>query len=98
MYDIETYYSQEMTHEQLLVQSGNRLDYVQVVNGDKYWYREKCTESVLHREDGPAIEYADGSKAWYEFGKLHRENNEPAIECIDGHKEWWIRGSFRWVI
>ena len=29
--------------------------------GDKYWYRNgKC-----HREDGPAVEYANGTKFWY---------------------------------
>ena len=35
---------------------------------------DKC-----HREDGPAIEGANGSKYWYLNGKLHREDG-PAIE------------------
>lgn len=30
-------------------------------NGDKYWY----LNDKLHREVGPAIELANGSKAWY---------------------------------
>ena len=30
-------------------------------NGDKHW----CLNGKLHREDGPAIERADGSKSWY---------------------------------
>jgi len=30
-------------------------------NGDKFWYKE----GNLHRENGPAIEYADGNKFWY---------------------------------
>jgi len=30
-------------------------------NGDKFWF----LNDELHREDGPAIEYADGTKLWY---------------------------------
>ena len=30
-------------------------------NGDKCWY----LKGKIHREDGPAIEWADGSKAWF---------------------------------
>jgi antitoxin component YwqK of YwqJK toxin-antitoxin module len=46
---------------------------------------------LLHREDGPAIEYADGSKEWYRNGKRHREDG-PAIEWSDGTKEWHRNG------
>ena len=42
-----------------------------------------------HREDGPAIEDANGNKAWYLNGKLHREDG-PAIEDADGDKEWYL--------
>ena len=45
----------------------------------------------LHREDGPAIEYASGSKSWYLNGKLHREDG-PAIEYADGNKSWYLNG------
>ncbi len=27
---------------------------------------------LLHREDGPAVEYASGSKYWYQNGLAHR--------------------------
>ena len=30
-------------------------------NGDKEW----CLNGLCHRENGPAIEYFDGSKFWY---------------------------------
>ena len=30
-------------------------------NGDKFWW----LNGKLHREDGPAVEYADGGKSWY---------------------------------
>jgi len=39
--------------------------------------------------DGPAVEYADGTKSWYKFGKCHRVDG-PAIEWADGKKEWYI--------
>ena len=42
-----------------------------------------------HREDGPAIEYADGHKEWFINGLLHRIDG-PAIEFKSGAKHWWI--------
>ena len=42
----------------------------------------------LHREDGPAIEWPNGSKEWWQNGKRHREDG-PAYERPDGTKEWW---------
>ena len=45
--------------------------------------------TVLHREDGPAVEWVDSSKAWLIDGKLHREDG-PAIEWVGGTKEWYI--------
>ena len=45
--------------------------------------------SKLHRKNGPAIEYADGSKQWYINDKLHREDG-PAIERANGSKQWYI--------
>ena len=56
-------------------------------DGDKVWH----LNNKLHREDGPAIEYADGYKAWYLNGMRHRENG-PAIEFADGTKEWYLNG------
>ena len=38
-------------------------------NGTKYWY----FEGQLHREDGPAAEYADGTKYWFLEGKVMTE-------------------------
>lgn len=46
---------------------------------------------VLHREDGPALEYTDGEKWWYLNGELHRENG-PAVERPNGTKEWYLNG------
>lgn len=52
------------------------------------WYNEK---NQLHRLDGPAIEDADGYKAWLVEGKLHRLDG-PAIEWADGTKKWYVEG------
>lgn len=44
----------------------------------------------LHRLDGPALEYRDGSKYWYCDGRLHREEG-PAIET-ESYRAWFIEG------
>jgi len=48
-------------------------------------------DGEFHREDGPAVEYADGTKYWYLNGKYHREDG-PAIEYADGTREWLLNG------
>ncbi|MDB4317795.1 hypothetical protein N9973_00700 [bacterium] len=58
-------------------------------SGDKYFYLDKGMQN-FHREDGPAIEYADGDKEWWVNGKRHREDG-PAIEQEDV-KSWYIKG------
>lgn len=48
--------------------------------------------SLLHREDGPAIEDVDGDKHWYVYGRCHRIDG-PAIELTNsGCKQWLING------
>ena len=53
--------------------------------GTKHW----LLNGNLHREDGPAIEYASGTKLWYLNGKCHREDG-PAIEYSGGGRPRWI--------
>ena len=55
--------------------------------GNKWW----CLNGLLHREDGPAIEFADGYKAWYINGKFHRIDG-PAILSTEGYKAWYLEG------
>ena len=43
----------------------------------------------LHREDGPAIEWLDGTKQWFIHDQKHRENG-PAVEWSDGTKLWYF--------
>jgi hypothetical protein len=47
----------------------------------------------LHRIDGPAEDYFDGTKYWWLNGKLHRIGG-PAIEYFDGTKYWIQNGKF----
>jgi hypothetical protein len=47
--------------------------------------------NVVHRDEGPAIEWADGTRQWYRDGKRHREDG-PAIEHPDRTMEWYRDG------
>jgi len=58
--------------------------------GNKFYHRDRAMK-IFHREDGPAIEWVDGSKSWYRNGKLHREDG-PAGEYASGTKVWSIDG------
>ena len=48
------------------------------------WYQ--C--DILHREEGPAVEYLDGSKEWWLSGKLNR------VEWSNGAKFWYKDDEF----
>jgi len=54
-------------------------------NGSKFWYKN----DLLHKEDGPAIEYVNGNKYWYLHGELHRADG-PAIEYSNGKNSWYL--------
>ena len=56
-------------------------------NGDIFWTKN----GKLHREDGPAVIYPDGTQYWFISGKLHRENG-PAVIYPDGRQYWYING------
>jgi hypothetical protein len=59
-------------------------------SGGTFYYKD--TEmTILHREDGPASEYADGNKSWWLHGVRHREEG-PAVVRINGTKSWWLHG------
>ena len=66
------------------------LKYRVVVNkyGDKLYYNNA---NQLHRTDGPAIEWSDSTKSWYQYDIRHRTDG-PAIEYPDGDKAWYING------
>ena len=45
----------------------------------------------FHRDKGPAVLHANGSREYYRHGLLHNENG-PARLMIDGRTEFWIAG------
>jgi len=57
-------------------------------NDDIIWYFKGY---LVHREDGPAIEWRGGNKEWFLEGKHHQENG-PAIEYSNGDKYWYLNG------
>ena len=57
-------------------------------NGTRRYYNNV---GILHRDDGPAVEWSDGTKSWYQNGQCHRTDG-PAIEYPTGHKRWFING------
>jgi len=48
-------------------------------DGNKFYFSDKAMQ-VLHRVDGPAIEYADGTKEWWVNGEV----------SADGLMVWYI--------
>lgn len=61
---------------------------IRTQNPDSIIYRVK---GRAHREDGPALEYTDGTKYWYLNGVITREDG-PAIEYVDGRRDWYLKG------
>ena len=58
------------------------------VFGNKRWHNSK---EELHREDGPAVIWSDGTKWWYRNGKIHCVDG-PAVIWPDGSKFWYRNG------
>ncbi len=57
-------------------------------DGNRRWH----LNGLLHREDGPAVEYAvAGSRLWYVNGQLHRTDG-PAWEWGNGIRDWYVNG------
>lgn len=76
-----------------------KFTWMEESNGMKYWLLGNKNEfwitgKLLHRRDGPAIEWANGVKEWWVEGTIHREDG-PAIEYPDGTKMYFIEGKNR---
>lgn len=61
---------------------------VKSINCTTYYKDSKL--KIIHREDGPAVEWQDGSMEWYINGFIHREDG-PAIETSQA-KAWYKNG------
>lgn len=71
------------------LRKGSQLDKISEVNCASCvaYYKN----GVLHREDGPAVEWPNGAKEWHVNGMLHRVDG-PAIETPEGDKLWSLNG------
>ena len=68
----------------LAVTENTRQNPVIDSDGTKRWYNEN---GQLHREDGPAVERADGRKEWHVNGKFY--NTIPEwVEALFEFKKW----------
>ena len=74
-------YMNQCVHEGARVGSDGSCDYIMWITAN----------GNFHREDGPAIEYTDGHRAWYVNGNLHRLDG-PAFEHPDGSVEFYKDG------
>jgi hypothetical protein len=59
-------------------------------HGSRTW--QHSTTGKLHREDGPAVEWVNGTREWWRNGLRHREGG-PAVRLSDGSREWWQNGN-----
>jgi hypothetical protein len=58
--------------------------------GTKLYYKDK-EKTILHRVDGPAVEYYNGVKIWY-LNNVQHCMNGPAAELSNGSMVWIING------
>ena len=54
--------------------------------GNKFWYN---SNRKFHRDDGPACEYSNGTKHWFQHGVRHRDDG-PAVEWANGDQSSWF--------
>ena len=53
-------------------------------HGNKFWYKN----GTIHRDDGPAATYPDGTQVWLKDGMRHR-NAGPAVIYHNGDQYWY---------
>jgi hypothetical protein len=65
--------------------------YIEITkSGSKLYYKDRQM-TIIHREDGPAVEWYDGGKEWLINGERHREDG-PAVVYSSGSKGWYLNG------
>lgn len=57
---------------------------------DMFNYLHRFSSKPIRLEDG-LVEFTDGSKEYYQNGRVHRDDG-PAIEWNFGEKQWWKNG------
>ena len=59
--------------------------------GNKIW---RNLEGEYHRIGGPAVEYRNGDKCWYQNGQLHRTNGPATVWYSSDYKLWYVNGKW----
>jgi hypothetical protein len=67
------------------------IEIEKVIDNHRILYFKKGT-NILHREDGPAIEYETGLKEWFFNGERHRDDGPAMLREAIGYEEWIING------
>ena len=57
---------------------------------DQFGTRYYNADGQLHRDEGPAIEWVDGAKEWYQNGQMHRIGG-PAVKW-GSLRQWFLLG------
>lgn len=61
-----------------------------------HWFsggRDSTGHGELHSfDDEPCVIYADGTKWWYENGRVSRPGDKPAVVWPNGTEEYWQAG------
>lgn len=55
----------------------------------KHWY----VNGKRHRENGPAVEYSDGSEEWWVNDQLHREDGPAVTTSMIDQEEYWLNNN-----
>jgi hypothetical protein len=58
-------------------------------NGTMRWLQY----DALHRTDGPAVIFADGTEVWHYDGEVHRDGDMPAITTSTGERRHYRYGA-----
>lgn len=62
--------------------------------GGRIEWRIGGPNGVLHRTNGPALEFPGCYEAWFSMGKRHRDRNDgPAVWSKAGMNQYWEFGS-----
>jgi hypothetical protein len=56
------------------------------IHGNQFYYNGG---NQYHRENGPAVIYADGTQYWYKNGRRHRIDG-PAVIHASGYTCWYL--------
>jgi hypothetical protein len=61
--------------------------YIYLDGSISYWFKNR-----RHRDDGPAIEFPNGTQEYYLNGVRHRVDG-PSVVSISGYKEYHLNGN-----